>query len=135
MEQVIENFKSLEWWFTGTFFILFGLLIGWGIKHVPSNLKKVLRGQKAKHLKELKSKRRWQSEVNYEITKEKSYFLVFSILCVTYIGWLAYEPIREIAELSTLLWIVFIAPVYIAEFAWLIQKERVKKLIAIQKRI
>lgn len=55
MEQIYINITSIEWWFTGVFFVIIGVILNWVIKFAPQTFKKFARNNKARSLKKLRS--------------------------------------------------------------------------------
>ena len=54
MDGILIKFQSPDWWFTGIFFILLGLLIRFVLRKIPGILKKLFRNSNAKTLKKIK---------------------------------------------------------------------------------
>ncbi|MEZ9403895.1 hypothetical protein AB4159_21710 [Vibrio cyclitrophicus] len=135
MEQIFNNLTSLDWWFTGIFFVLVGLFFNWLFKWLPSKFKKLNRNNRAKRLKKIRHLRWSQSEINYEISKATGRFIVFCIICLSYLSWLAYKPIQNIFDLHIVAGLIFSLPIYIMEFLWLNQDAKAKDLIRLQRKL
>ena len=135
MEQIYQNLLNPAWWFTGVFFILLGVLIKWLFGIAPSITRRVYRLSRCKKLRYIKNNR-WSSvSVNYEIAKAQSWFIVFFISCVTFLGWLAYEPIQELFSISIVAGLIVSSPIYIFELLWLKQGMKVRELIKYRNKL
>ncbi len=129
MEQIFNNLTSLDWWFTGIFFVLVGLFFNWLFKWFPSTFKKLNRNNRAKRLKKIRHLRWSQSEINYEISKATGRFVVFCIICLSYLSWLAYKPVQNIFDLHIIVGLIFSLPhLYSWNFCGLTKHAKVKAL-------
>ena len=73
--------------------------------------------------------------VNYEIAKLHTRYIVFFVSCVTFLGWLAYEPIQDLFVTSFVVGAIFTSPIYIFELLWLRQEAKVKELIRYRNKL
>ncbi|WP_434145329.1 hypothetical protein [Photobacterium leiognathi] len=129
MDKIYQNLQTPEWWFTGVFFILFGLFLGWGVKKIPSIFKKFFRWSKYRNLKFVKTKRWCLASIQREIAKAQARFIIFAFSFFSFLGWLAYEPIVDVFETSTIAGIIISSPIYILQMIWMRQSSKVDSLI------
>ena len=135
MEQIYQNLLNPAWWFTGVFFILLGVLIKWIFGITPSITRRIYRLSRCKKLRYLKNTRWSLVSVNYEIAKEQSWFIVFFVSCISFLGWLAYEPIQVLFSKSIIAGLFFSSPIYIFELLWLKQSMKVRELIKSRNKL
>lgn len=135
MEQIYQNILTPAWWFTGIFFVTFGLLLKVIINRTPKIFNSWKRKSKLKDLKFVRSKRWCLATIQSEIAKAQSRFIVFIICCFTFIGWLAYEPIQQIFETNFIMGLIFSSPIYMFQIAWMKQDSKVNNLLKYRRKL
>ncbi len=135
MDEILENLKDPSWWFTGIFFIATALIISWLVKKLPLWLKSWSRKSRAKELKKIKNIRRNTWEIHYQIASERSYFLVFTLLCLFYLILLVVTPLSMVFNESILAGIILSSPVFVVEIIWLNRNVFLKTLLKYAHKI
>jgi len=135
MEQIYQNISDPAWWFTGIFFIVLGIVVKWLFGIAPSITRRAFRVSQCKRLRYIKNARWSMASVNYEIAKAHTRFIIFFVSCVTFLGWLAYEPIQNLFVRNFVVGVIFTSPIYIFELLWLTQDAKVKELIRYHNKL
>jgi hypothetical protein len=151
MDYIIEKIYDPAFWFQGLFFpiILYLLsklfqitpiVVRWlGNKVINGFLRKLLKGLSRRFFKnelvKIKLLRRNPYAIQYQIAKERSYFLIFIITSFLYLVLAFTTQIANLLAVNTFAFIITTAPLYYIEFKWLIENSLVKKLIISANKI
>ncbi len=129
MEDIYLKLQTPSWWFTGVFFIIVGFIIKYALLQFKISIRRYYRNSTAKMLRKIKSMRWNYYSVHYQISVERSYFVVFLLVCLFYAILLVSSPFAETLKQNIWPGIILTAPIYIAEVIWLNKSSFVKKLI------
>ena len=151
MDYIIEKAYDPAFWFQGLFFpiILYLLsklfqvtpiVVRWlGNKVINGFLRKLLKGLSRRFFKnelvKIKLLRRNPYAIQYQIAKERSYFLIFIITSFLYLVLAFTTQIANLLAVNTFAFIIITAPLYYIEFKWLIENSLVKRLIISANKI
>ncbi|MGP1832262.1 hypothetical protein ACTTBA_04215 [Shewanella frigidimarina] len=151
MDYIIEKAYDPAFWFQGLFFpiILYLLsklfqvtpvVVRWlGNKVINGFLRKLLKGLSRRFFKnelvKIKLLRRNPYAIQYQIAKERSYFLIFIMTSFLYLVLAFTTQIANLLAVNTFAFIITTAPLYYIEFKWLIENSLVKKLIISANKI
>jgi hypothetical protein len=151
MDYIIEKAYDPAYWFQGLFFptIVYLLsklfqvtpvVIRWlGNKVINGFLRKLLKGLSRRFFKnelvKIKLLRRNPYAIQYQIAKERSYFLIFIMTSFLYLVLAFTTQIANLLAVNTFAFIITTAPLYYIEFKWLIENSLVKKLIISANKI
>lgn len=151
MDYIIEKIYDPAFWFQGLFFpiVLYLLaklfkvtpiVVRWlGNKVINGFIRKLLKRLSRwfikKELMKVKQLRRNPYAIQYQIAKERSYFLIFIITSLLYLALAFTTQIANLLAVNSLAFIITTAPLYYIEFKWLIENSLVKKLIISANKI
>jgi hypothetical protein len=134
VDKILENLSSLDWWFTGVFFIvLAGILprIPRVLSAVPGKLRSWLRHLKRNDLLWVRSIRHDDVLVLHQVVRTYALMIAFVIVCLLFFyGFLA-SPLAAIAKTlfgKIYIWL-FSTPIYILEVAYILQRDRMKLIL------
>jgi len=87
MEKILSNLASVEWWFTGLFFVFIASILPFAIRklrEIPVFFNQYKRKKQLEELKKIKRIRRYNFLSYSEIIKTYSYFCIFAIVSVLF---------------------------------------------------
>lgn len=128
METVLNNFMDLSWWVTG----LFPGLVIWLFPRFVRKLIAVFGRVKVSRLKTVKSIRRDDLKISYEMQKASVFYAVFVLVGVLWSIAVISVPVQKT---STLLVSLSAFPVLIAEFSWLLKDSFVREILKARDRL
>ncbi len=142
MEKILTNLQDPSWWFTGIFFVLFGLVLSafirYGIPFLSRIFIQIIPGYKTTlkrtvRLKWLRKIRRIRSDdilVIQQIIQENGYFILFLIACLAWSAAYAFVSIPMGDENPYHKWLMLSSlPVYAVEVLWLMQRGFNRRLV------
>lgn len=129
MESIITALKDPGEWFKPIFFWLVILAIQKAYQKVPSGIKGVTRKNRLNRLKKISRERRSDFHVYSAINRSHANYTLFMLLSVGYLFGILFTPIRQVANTSIPLGILFGAPVIGFEVAWLLSDSYATALI------
>lgn len=151
MDYIIEKIYDPAFWFQGLFFPIILYLISklfkvtpivvrWlGNKVINGFLRRLLKGLSRRFIKKelikVKQLRRNPYVIQYQIAKERSYFLIFIITSFLYLALAFTTKIADLLTVNTFAFIITTAPLYYIEFKWLIENSLVKRLVISANKI
>lgn len=131
MESIIKNLGDPSWWFTGLFFVLIALAIPKGLQKIQSAARGLDRYIKFKNRKKVKSLRWDLLEIHLLINRASANYVVFIVLCFTFLTLLTLTPLSKSFALAAFASI----PIYIFEILWLIPQTLVKQAIKYRNKV
>lgn len=129
MDSIIEKIYDPIFWFQGLFFPLVVYIIARLFKLIPTFLKDVSRKFIKQELIKVKKLRRNPYAIQFNIAKERSYFLLFIITCFFYLVLAITTAVAGLLSTNMLAFFILTSPLYVIELVWLSQNSLVKKLI------
>ncbi|HAS8147272.1 hypothetical protein DC365_23730 [Vibrio vulnificus] len=141
MEQILLNLQSPDWWFTGTFFVLLGLVLSFFISKVlpavwgkisiilPRLTKRFSRRAKCKQLRIIKSYRQHEVRVYWLICRYWA-LVVLAALLMAYIS-ITYATAERVLSIIQEFWrfLPAVLPLYLINFIVLKEKKLLSKVI------
>lgn len=129
MDSIIEKLYDPTFWFQGFFFPIAIYVIAKLFKMVPLILKGASRRFKKNELEQIKALRRNPYVIQFQIAKERSYFLLFIMAIFFYLVLTITTGITTFLTTNTLGFVVVTSPLYFIELVWLTQNSLVKRLV------
>ena len=141
MEQILLNLQSPDWWFTGTFFVLLGLVFSFLISKVlpavwrkisiilPRLTKRFSRRSKCKQLRKIKRYRQHEVRVYWLICRYWA-LVVLAALFMVYIC-ITYATAESVQSILKEFWgfLPAVLPLYLINFVVLREKKLLAKVI------
>ncbi len=135
MQSILEKLEDPSWWFTGFFFVVVGLVLAAIVSSLPGWLRKWSRASKAKQLQKVKSIRHRKWDVYYQIAVERTYFIIFALVCLGYVYLMVASPLVLLFKESVVAGFIVTIPIYWAEVIWLKRNSFVKQLIKYANKV
>ena len=90
---------------------------------------RLIRNSKAKSLKSMKTMRRNDAEIMYQIARNFTFLLLFIGAITFYLAMLVLGPLEGFGTLPLSVQYFITAPIYICEVLWLLQNAKTRELI------
>lgn len=135
MDSIIEKIYDPIFWFQGFFFPIAIYLIAKLFKMIPLILKGASRKFKKNELTQIKALRRNPYLIQFQIAKERSYFLLFIMAIFFYLVLTITTSMATLLTTNTLGFVIVTSPLYFIEIVWLTQNSLVKRLVISANKI
>lgn len=129
MEELLSLVVDLRIWVG----IVLGLIVSKLVNNTPRLVRGYLRKRRLDYLKKIRKVRVNPLEVQYELAKAQSYFILFLLTCFMYLTFLIQGPMDKAAEQSLILFLILAIPLYIVEIVWLLQDRYARALIKVSR--
>jgi len=135
LELIVNNLKDPSWWFTGIFFAVFALALPKVFKKFLKVIRIYARNSRLKTLRKIRSLSHDAMMIQYEISKNSAYFMLFIMTVFVLFLALLLSPLASGIRNNHTLFVVSLSPVLFFEVLWLSQNSYVKELIKARRKL
>jgi len=125
MNEILNAFTNSTVW-AG---VILTFSLQYGLNHLPTALKALVRGSRLRELRKIKATRYNQDAVTFQSMKAHAYFLVFMGTCALFLVLFTIGPFKVLLDLPKLYLLIVCSPVFITEVLWINQSSYAQELI------